>query len=60
MPADLEERKITGRLFYLEETGTTTIQKDQSIVTSAERVLICCAVSATGNALPPFPRNNFK
>ncbi|XP_046963332.1 uncharacterized protein LOC124532470 [Vanessa cardui] len=65
------------RLFCLDETGTTTVQKPKRVlalkgskqlnkVTSGERgtlVTTCCAVSATGNALPPamvFPRKNFK
>lgn len=65
------------RIFALDETGTTTVQKPKKVmaekgqkqlnkVTSAERgtlVTTCCAVSATGNALPPamvFPRKTFK
>lgn len=65
------------RLFCLDETGTTTVQKPKKViaakgskqlnkVTSGERgtlVTTCCAVSATGSALPPvmvFPRKNFK
>lgn len=65
------------RLFCLDETGTTMVQKPKKViaakgskqlnkVTSGERgtlVTTCCAVSATGAALPPamiFPRKNFK
>lgn len=64
------------RIFNLDETGTTTVQKHQKVVaptgskvgkvTSGEKgtlVTTCCLVSATGHALPPaiiFPRKNFK
>ncbi|CAH2095091.1 unnamed protein product [Euphydryas editha] len=64
------------RIFNLDETGTTTVQKPQKVVapagtkvgkvTSGEKgtlVTTCCMVSATGHALPPaiiFPRKNFK
>lgn len=55
------------RLFCLDETGTTTVQKPKKViaakgskqlnkVTSGERgtlVTTCCIVSATGAALPP-------
>lgn len=55
------------RLYSLDETGTTTVQKPKKVlasktsrqlnkVTSAERgtlVTTCCIVSAIGNALPP-------
>lgn len=55
------------RVFSLDETGTTTVQKPKRVfasktsrqlnkVTSAERgtlVTTCCIVSATGTALPP-------
>lgn len=55
------------RIFNLDETGTTTVQKPKKIVaakgakqvskcTSAERgelVTTCCIVSASGNSLPP-------
>lgn len=60
-----------------DETGTTTVQKPKRVlaskgskhlnkVTSGKRgtlVTTCCAVSATGNALPHamvLPRKNFK
>ncbi|GBP27792.1 hypothetical protein EVAR_94196_1 [Eumeta japonica] len=56
-----------SRVYCLDETGTTTVQKPKKIiaakgarqlnkVTSAERgtlVTMCCAVSATGSTLPP-------
>ncbi|CAH2086467.1 unnamed protein product [Euphydryas editha] len=64
------------RIFNLDETGKTTVQKPQNVVapartkvgkvTSGERgilVTTCCMVSATGHDLPPaiiFPRKNFK
>ncbi|CAH1973322.1 unnamed protein product [Acanthoscelides obtectus] len=55
------------RIFNLDETSTTTVQKPQKViaplgrkciekVTSGERgtlVTTCCIVSASGNALPP-------
>lgn len=72
-----EPRFVDGtRIFNLDETGTTTVQKPQKVVapagakvgkvTSGEKgtlVTTCCMVSATGHALPPaivFPRKNFK
>lgn len=64
------------RIFNLDETSTTTVQKPQKVVaprgvsvskvTSGEKgtlVTTCCMVSATGFALPPaiiFPRKKFK
>ncbi|KAJ8706846.1 hypothetical protein PYW07_012924 [Mythimna separata] len=56
-----------SRVYCLDETGTTTVQKPKKIiaakgakqlnkVTSAERgtlVTTCCVVSATGSSLPP-------
>lgn len=64
-------------IFNVDETGCTTVQKPGKVlaekgvkqvgaITSAERgqlVTICCAVSASGNAIPPmfiFPRVHFK
>ncbi|CAG5029830.1 unnamed protein product [Parnassius apollo] len=72
-----EPRFVDGtRIFNLDETATTTVQKPQRVVaptrakvgkmTSGEKgtlVTTCCMVSATGHALPPaliFPRKNFK
>lgn len=66
-----------SRVYCLDETGTTTVQKPKKViaakgarqlnkVTSAERgtlVTTCCAVAATGSALPPamvFPRKQYK
>jgi len=65
------------RIWNLDETGCTTVQRPAKIVapkgvkqlgstTSAERgqlVTVICAVSATGNHIPPmiiFPRVNYK
>jgi hypothetical protein len=64
-------------IYNVDETGVTTVQRPSKIVagrgikqvgqvTSAERgtlVTLCCAVSAVGNALPPFsvfPRVYFR
>jgi len=55
-------------IYNIDETGVTTVQKPTKVIakrgmkqvakmTSAERgslVTMCCAVNATGNALPPF------
>lgn len=55
-------------IYNLDETGVTNVQKPGKVIapkgekqvskmTSAERgtlVTLCCAVSATGNAVPPF------
>lgn len=66
-----------GSIYNVDETGLTTVQKPPRVlagkgekqvgqVTSAERgvlVTMCGAVSAIGNAIPPFlifPRVNFK
>ena len=64
-------------IYNIDETGVTTVQKPTKVIakrgmkqvakmTSAERgslVTMCCAVNATGNALPPFfvfPRVYFR
>jgi len=64
-------------IYNIDETGVTTVQKPTKVVagrgtkqvgkmTSAERgslVTMCCAVNATGSALPPFfvfPRVYFR
>lgn len=64
-------------MWNIDETGYTTVQKPKKVVatkgqkqigqiTSGERgqlVTICCAVSGSGNSIPPFmvfPRVNFK
>lgn len=66
-----------SRVFALDETSTKTVQKPGKViakkghkqlnkVTSGERgtlVTTCCAISATGSALPPamvFPRKTYK
>lgn len=65
-----------SRIFNLDETSTTSVQRPQKVVaasgrstnkvTSGERgvlVTTCCIVSATGQALAPamvFPRKNYK
>lgn len=65
-----------SRVYNLDETSTTTVQRPGKIltpkgrtackVTSGERgvlVTTCCIVNAIGQALPPvmvFPRKNFK
>ncbi|XP_052741963.1 uncharacterized protein LOC112051831 isoform X2 [Bicyclus anynana] len=64
------------RVYNLDETATTTVQKPQNVigpkgknigkVTSGEKgtlVTTCCFISAAGQALPPvliFPRKNYK
>ncbi|XP_076805471.1 uncharacterized protein LOC143449241 isoform X2 [Clavelina lepadiformis] len=65
------------KIWNVDETGCTTVQKPRKIVAatgakqvgaivSGERgqlVTLCCAVSATGNAIPPmfiFPRVHYK
>nr|CAH7758966.1 unnamed protein product [Callosobruchus chinensis] len=63
----LKFRRWKTRIFSLNETGTSTVQRPNKVfaskssrqlnkVTSAERgtlVTTCCMVSATGSALPP-------
>ncbi|XP_072022943.1 uncharacterized protein [Amphiura filiformis] len=65
------------KIWNLDETGCTTVQRPNKVIAktgakqvgaivSAERgqlVTLCCAVSATGNTVPPmmiFPRVNFR
>lgn len=72
------ELSVTGaQIFNLDETGITTVHKVPKViaakgvkqigqVTSRERgelVTMCCAISASGTAIPPvfiFPRKNFR
>ena len=71
------EQFTPDRIWNIDETGCTTVQKPTKIVAatgikqvgaivSAERgqlVTVCCAVSATGNSVPPmfvFPRVNYR
>ena len=71
------EQFTLDRIWNNGETGCTTVQKPTKIVAataikqvgaivSAERgqlVTVCCAVSATGNSVPPmffFPRVNYR
>lgn len=65
-----------SRIYNLDETSTTTVQRPQKVlaqkgrssckITSGERgtlVTTCCIVNASGQALPPaivFPRKNFQ
>ncbi|ROL23530.1 Pogo transposable element with KRAB domain [Anabarilius grahami] len=66
-----------GDIWNMDETGVTTVQKPNRVIarwgfkqigsiTSAEQgslITLACAVSATGNSLPPyfvFPRVNFR
>ncbi len=76
--AILDKHAFTpDRIWNLDESGCTTVQRPKKIiaetgckqvgaVVSAERgqlVTICCAISATGNTVPPmfvFPRVHFK
>ena len=65
------------RIWNLDETGCTTVQSPSKVIakrgskqvgfmTSGERgtlVTVCCAISATGNHVPPmfiFPRQKYK
>lgn len=65
---DRSEKFADGtRIYNLDETGTTTVQKPKRVIaekgmkqvsqcTSAERgdlVTVCCIISASGNSLPP-------
>ena len=71
------EQFTPDRIWNIDETGCTAVQKPTKIVAatgikqvgtivSAERgqlVTVCCAVSATGNSVPPmfvFPRVNYR
>lgn len=58
------------RVYILDETTTSTVQKPQKVIgpnigkiTSGEKVINRCIISASGQALPPiliFPRKNYK
>ncbi|ELU17237.1 hypothetical protein CAPTEDRAFT_202387 [Capitella teleta] len=71
------ENLVSGKIWNLDETGCTTVQKPNKVIASTgmrqvgflvsrERetlVTLLCAVSATGNTVPPmfvFPRVNLK